>query len=117
LERYSPGEPFALVAPAGPLNSVAPWPGRKVFLIVDEHPVHTAHRVEQWVARHRRQIRLVFLPGYSPDLNPDDLLNQDVKTNAVGRRRPRNKTEMVGHVRCYLWSTQRRPHEAQQAGS
>ena len=83
--------------------------GRRIFLIVDEHPVHTAGRVEQWVARHRRQIRLVFLPGYSPDLNPDELLNQDVKTNAVGRRRPRNKTEMVGHVRSYLWSTQRRP--------
>lgn len=56
---------------------------RKAFLIVDEHPVHTARRVEQWVARHRRQVRLFFLPGYSPDLNPDELLNQDVKTNAV----------------------------------
>ena len=85
--------------------------GRTVFLIVDGHPVHAASRVAQWVARHRRQIRLVFLPGYSPDLNPDDLLNQDVKTNAVGRRRPRNRTEMVGNMRRYLWSTQRRPHK------
>jgi transposase len=83
--------------------------GRTVVLIVDGHPVHTASRVAHWVARHRHQIRLVFLPGYSPDLNPDELLNQDVKTNAVGRRRPRNKTEMVGNVRRYLWSTQRRP--------
>lgn len=85
--------------------------GRKAFLIVDEHPVHTARRVEQWVARHRRQVRLFFLPGYSPDLNPDELLNQDVKTNAVGRRRPHNRVEMVGNVRRYLWSTQRRPQK------
>jgi len=84
---------------------------RKVFLIVDEHPVHVSGRVKRWLARHRQQIRLFFLPGYSPDLNPDELLNQDVKTNAVGRRRPHNKREMVGNVRSYLWSTQRRPQK------
>jgi transposase len=85
--------------------------GRKVFLIVDEHPVHVSGRVKRWLARHRRQICLFFLPGYSPDLNPDELLNQDVKSNAVGRRRPRNKREMVGNVRSYLWSTQHRPRK------
>ena len=83
--------------------------GHPVFLIVDEHPVHVATTVERWVQRHRRRIRLFFLPGYSPELNPDELLNQDVKTNAVGRKRPRHKAELVGNVRRYLWSTQRRP--------
>jgi transposase len=78
---------------------------RKVFLIVDEHPVHVAEEVERWVKRHRRHIRLFFLPGYSPELNPDELLNQDVKTNAVGRKRPRHKGELMANVRRYLWST------------
>lgn len=82
--------------------------GRKVFLIVDEHPVHLAASVERWAERHRQRFRLFFLPGYSPDLNPDELLNQDVKTNAVGRKRPRDKVELMGNVRRYLWSTQRR---------
>lgn len=82
---------------------------RKVFLIIDSHPVHMGARVKRWVRRHRKKIRLFFLPGYSPDLNPDEFLNQDVKTNAVGRKRPRNKAEMVGNVRSYLWSTQRQP--------
>jgi len=50
------------------------------------------------------------LPGYSPDLNPDELLNQDVKSNAVGRRRPANQQEMMATVRSYLRSTQRQPH-------
>lgn len=85
--------------------------GRKAFLILDEHPVHVAERVERWVARHRRRIRLFFLPGYSPELNPDELLNQDVKTNAVGRKRPRDKTELMSNVRRHLWSTQRRPQK------
>jgi len=83
--------------------------GRKVFLIVDEHPVHGAAAVARWVARHRQRLRLFFLPGYSPDLNPGEFLNQDVKTNAVGRKRPREKVELMGNVRRYLWSTQRRP--------
>ncbi len=84
---------------------------RKLFLIVDEHPVHVGAQVQRWVKRHRRQIRLVFLPGYSPELNPDELLNQDVKTNAVGRKRPRTWPELVGNVRRFLWSTQRRPEK------
>jgi hypothetical protein len=50
------------------------------------------------------------LPGYSPDLNPDELLNQDVKTNAVGRRRPGSQDEMISDVRSYLRSTQKQPH-------
>lgn len=84
---------------------------RALFLIVDRHPVHRARGITRWVRRHRRQVRLFFLPGYSPALNPDELLNQDVKTNAVGRRRPRDKPEMVSHVRRFLWSTQRRPRK------
>lgn len=85
--------------------------GRKVFLIVDEHPVHVAASVARWAERHRERLRLFFLPGYSPDLNPDEFLNQDVKTNAVGRKRPRDKVELIGNVRCSLWSTQRRPEK------
>jgi transposase len=82
---------------------------RKVFLIIDSHPVHLGARVEMWAMRHRKKIRLFFLPGYSPDLNPDEFLNNDVKTNAVGRKRPRHKIELKTHVRKFLWSAQRRP--------
>lgn len=83
---------------------------RKVFLIVDKHPVHVAKSVERWLEEHhQKRIRLFFLPGYSPELNPDELLNQDVKTNAVGRKRPRDKWELMGNVRRFLWSTQRQP--------
>ena len=39
---------------------------RKVFLIVDRHPVHRAHRVQQWVAQHSDQIELFYLPPYVP---------------------------------------------------
>jgi len=82
---------------------------RKVFLVVDRHPVHRAAKVRRWVNKHMDRIRLFFLPSYSPELNPDELLNQDVKTNALGRQRPRDKLEMLANIRSYLRSTQRRP--------
>lgn len=82
---------------------------RKVFLIVDGHPVHRSGKVKRWAVWHRQKICLFFLPGYSPQLNPDEYLNQDVKTNAVGRQRPRNQPGMMGAVRSYLRSRQRRP--------
>ncbi|MEW6233564.1 MAG: IS630 family transposase [Chloroflexota bacterium] len=82
--------------------------GRKVFLVVDGHPAHRARQTQEWLARHRDQIRLFFLPAYSPDLNPDEMLNQDVKSNAVGRRRPHNLAEMVATVMSYVRSRQRR---------
>ena len=82
---------------------------RKLFLIIDGHPVHRSGKVKRWVEKHAAQLRLILLPGYSPELNPDELLNQDVKSNALGRRRPTHQDEMIGDVRSYLRSTQRRP--------
>jgi len=82
---------------------------RPVFLIMDRHPVHVARAVDRWVAQRPDRLRLFFLPGYSPGLNPDEFLNNDVKANALGRRRPREATELVTSVRSYLRSTQRQP--------
>jgi transposase len=82
---------------------------RKVFLIVDRHPVHRSAKVKNWIARHGPSLELFYLPDYSPELNPDELLNQDVKSNAVGRQRPENKSQMLAQVRSYLWGTQQRP--------
>jgi len=52
---------------------------------------------------------MIFLPTYSPDLNPDEFLNNDVKANAVGRRRPSSRQEMLADVRGYLRSTRKQP--------
>ena len=82
---------------------------RKIFLIADGHPVHRARPVARWLTAHTAQVRIYWLPSYSPELNPDELLNQDVKTNALGRIRPLDIGEMVGHVRSYLRITQGHP--------
>src|SRR5512132_3654802 len=83
--------------------------GRKVHLIVDGHPVHRAKLVSAWVGRHAERIELHFLPGYSPELNPVELLNQDVKANAAGRRRARSAAELTEQLRSSLRRRQRQP--------
>lgn len=86
---------------------------RKVYLIVDRHPTHRAKKVKRWLAKHPEEIELFYLPPYSPERNPDEYLNQDVKTNAVGRYRARDLSELVDNIRSYLRSTQRRPRVVQ----
>jgi len=83
--------------------------GRKAVIILDGHPAHRARIVRDWVAANPTLIELHFLPGYSPELNPAECLNQDVKTNALGKRRPVNITELKADVRGFLRSCQRRP--------
>ena len=83
--------------------------GRKIMLILDGHPAHRARVVRDWVAANPTLIELHLLPGYSPELNPAECLNQDVKTNALGKRRPVNVTELKTDVRRFLRSCQRRP--------
>jgi len=79
------------------------------MLILDGHPAHRARVVRTWVAANPHLIELHFLPGYSPELNPAECLNQDVKTNALGKRRPTNVHQLKADVRRFLRSCQRRP--------
>jgi len=51
---------------------------RKIIVIADGHPAHKGRRVQQWLASHTAQCELALLPGYAPELNPDELLNQDL---------------------------------------
>lgn len=81
----------------------------KIHLIVDRHPAHKAGETKRWLEKHSDRVRLFFLPGYSPNLNPDEFLNNDVKSNALGRRRPADREEMEGDIRSYLRGTQRQP--------
>ena len=57
---------------------------RPVFLIVDGHPAHRSKLVKAYIESLAGKLRLFFLPPYSPELNPDELVWNDVKNN--GRR-------------------------------
>jgi transposase len=77
--------------------------GRKVFLILDRLPVHRSAKVRAWLAGREAEIEVFYLPGYSPELNPDEGVNGDLK-RAVTRKEPaRSKAQLqravVGHMR------------------
>lgn len=81
----------------------------KIFLILDNLRVHHAKILKPWLEEKKDKIELFYLPSYSPELNPDELLNQDVKSNAVGRKRAKNLTELKNNITRYLFGTQRCP--------
>jgi len=53
--------------------------GRKVFLILDNLGVHYCAPVKKWLADNVEKIEVFYLPSYSPELNPDERLNGDLK--------------------------------------
>ena len=69
--------------------------------------------MNSWLAKHADEITLFFLPAYSPDLNPDEYLNNDVKTGGLGRQRPRDQDELMAMVRSHLHRRRRQPEIVQ----
>jgi transposase len=82
----------------------------KVFLIVDNLQVHRAGKVRDWVEKRNEQIELFFLPPYCPELNPDEYLNNTVKSQLRKQPAPRSQDQLQGHLRRCMKSNQRRPH-------
>ena len=78
-------------------------------IIADSHSAHCSQSVYEWIDKHSERMKIYYLPTYSPDLNPTELLNQDVKSNSVGRKRAYNLKELMTNVRSYLKSRQRNP--------
>jgi len=81
----------------------------KIFLVVDNHPIHKSKSIKTFVEQNKDKIELAFLPAYAPEVNPDEMLNQDVKTNAVRRQRAENQQELMANLRSYLYARQRQP--------
>jgi transposase len=79
---------------------------RKLFVIVDNLPVHRAHRVTAWVQNHADQIELFYLPSYAPEHNPDEFLNNDLKQAMARRRTPRDKAALKSSLTSYMRSLQ-----------
>jgi transposase len=60
----------------------APGP---VYLIVDGHPAHRATATKEFAASTGGRLKLIFPPGYSPELNPDEWVWKNVKHDRIGK--------------------------------
>lgn len=67
---------------------------KPIVLIVDGHPAHKAKKVTNFLKSVSERFRMFFLPPYSPDLNPDELLWNDLKSNIIGRKVANSKDEL-----------------------
>jgi hypothetical protein len=75
---------------------------RKIFLIVDRLRVHESAAVREWVAARAGRIELFFLPASSPESNPDEYLNNDLKGNVHGAGLPHDQEELRSRVRHFM---------------
>ena len=82
---------------------------RRVFLILDRLKAHRARLTRDWLAAHRSAIEVFYLPPYSPELNPDEGVNADLK-QAVPRKAPaRNKQQLRRATISHMRSLARQP--------
>ena len=65
-----------------------------MFLILDNLRVHHSRFVKAWVAEHSAQIELFYLPSYSPQLNPEERFNADLKQEMSKRVPVRTKSKL-----------------------
>lgn len=81
----------------------------KLFLISDRHPVHLRKMVQQWFAAHSSKIEVFYLPSYSPQLNPVEYLNNDVKQQVHDKPPTRNLDQLKQRAASSLWKLQKLP--------
>lgn len=76
---------------------------RKIILILDNLRVHHAYKVREWLEGKEEKIEIFFLPSYSPELNPDEYLNNDLKQGVHSKTLFRNinslKNGVISHMR------------------
>ena len=83
--------------------------GRKIYLILDNLRVHHSKLVKAWMAEHKTEIEIFYLPSYSPELNPNEMANADLKQAVTTLAPARTKLQLVKATSRHLRSVQRKP--------
>jgi len=89
--------------------------GRKVFLILDNLRVHHSKPVKAWVAERTHQIELFYLPSYSPELNPEERLNADLKQAIETRAPARTKAKLRSVATEHMLNLEKSPERVKYA--
>ena len=96
-------------------RSVSDWDCRgtnrlsKAELILDNLRVHHAKKVCAWVATYSKEIEIFYLPSYSPELNPDEYLNCDLKAEVHSTAPARDLTGLKRKVVFHMRKLQKLP--------
>jgi len=82
---------------------------KPIFLILDGHPVHRSAKVKDLIQSLKGRLQLFFLPPYSPELNPDEWVWNELKNNGIGRMAISGPDDMKRKTVDYLKNMQRFP--------
>jgi len=80
-----------------------------IFVIADGHPTHRAKMVERFVGEQQGRLALFILPPYSPELNPDEYVWNDLKSHGLGRKVITSLPQMRHAVLSHLRQLQKLP--------
>jgi transposase len=80
-----------------------------VYLIVDGHPAHRATATKEFAASTEGRLKLFFLPGYSPELNPDEWVWKNVKHDRIAKTGVTSKQDLKAKAIGALRRLQKRP--------
>ncbi len=83
---------------------------RKIFLVLDNLKVHHSYIVRDWLTKHKEQIEVFYLPSYSPELNPDEYLNCDLKVGVHSKTPAKTKKQLKGKAISHLRKLQKSPN-------
>lgn len=84
---------------------------KKIFLIVANHQVHHAKKVQAWLEKNKQKIEVFFLPLYCPEMNSQELVNQEVKGHVGNFRLMTSLEDMTINLSYYLTCIQFNPHK------
>jgi transposase len=84
---------------------------KPVFLVVDDHPTHKAKKVKAFIESTQGRLRLFILPPYSPELNPDELVWNNLKSHRVVRKMITGPDDLKQKVISSLRSLQKMPQK------
>jgi transposase len=80
-----------------------------VVVIIDGHPMHRAKSIARFVAAQAGKLALFSLPPYSPELNPDELVWNDLKSHGTGRKLITSLTQLRQMVVSHMRQLQKLP--------
>ena len=81
---------------------------RPRMVIADRASYHRSAEVRQFVLRHRKQIRMFFLPTYSPELNPDEQVWNEIKHRQLEKQPIKSKFDLKRRLYTALESLQQK---------
>ena len=84
---------------------------RKVLFIVDNLKVHHGKIVQEWLGEHKDELELFFTSPYSPEINPDEYLNQNLKQNVHSGIIPHTKDQIQKKVESFMHGLQESPEK------